>query len=150
MKSLSLQMKILVFYSSSTKINHSLRSTSKHLTLKNWLKSLTKLNHLSKIHLKNSQNKPKKKKIWFNRNRLVRIHVMEMRKSKLKISQILLKREDIMVVAMDMGIMENLGIFGITATMVTIEVTEIQIPQVLMNRDISIDSKKCKISWIRR
>jgi len=71
---------------------------------------------------------------------------MEMRKSKLKISQILLKREDIMVVAMDMGIMENLGIFGITATMVTTEVTEIQIPQVLMNRDISIDSKKCKIS----
>lgn len=49
----------------------------------------------------------------------------------------------IMDVAMDTT--ENLGILDIIAIMVIIEVSEIQIPQVLMNRGISINSTKCNI-----
>lgn len=49
----------------------------------------------------------------------------------------------IMVVFTD--IMENLGILDIIATMVITEATEIQTPQVLINRDISINFTKCNI-----
>jgi hypothetical protein len=69
-----------------------------------------------------------------------------MKKIKLRISLIKILRRNIKIVTMDVGIIENLGILEIATIMATTEIIEIQILQVLMNRDISIDSIKFNIS----
>jgi hypothetical protein len=70
----------------------------------------------------------------------------QMKKIKLRISLIKILRRNIKIVTMDVGIIENLGILEIATIMATTEIIEIQILQVLMNRDISIDSIKFNIS----